>query len=314
MWSGNTPAGRAAIVTQQAYLHTTAKISSDDMNQIHPLWGFVADVNGKPTVVDDDYDPKGVGLMRGFFAGADRSVLIVLDLGRPMSWSTRVYQPDGRVTRDWHPLPVDGGAAVVRVPPGRDQRTIAVAAGPDYRQSSMIRMGNAWSADVHDVDTRLPWDAAYPVTGPDVTMSADSAQTLCKQLVEDGTIGNDPYAWGGGSPRWCAYGQTPDGRTVEVGDAQLDNDPSHVYFMLVGKGTVQRGQAGPVDPNAALPVIVKLPDAQGWVVARKGALLKYRTANGTWQGGRHNAALLPPAAARVWVDLGDHAVDVPLPG
>jgi hypothetical protein len=313
LWAGDTPAGRAAIVTQQAYLHPHADLSSDDANQLRELFGFVADVDGRPTVVDDDYAARGVPPMRGFFAGADRSVLIVLDSGTPMAWSLRTYQPDGTITRDWHQLTFTRGAAVAQVPPGADQRSLVVTREPGHAVDSMVLLGNASAREGRDTDRQLPWNAVYRLTGPDTPLPVDSLDAHCPLMRTGEALASDGYEWRGGGARWCAFGTTPDGRAVTVGDLQLDNDASYLYYTLGSGPTMRRGNAGPVDPTKPLPVLAKLPDGQGWIVARKGAVLSYRVGTGPLQGARRNAALLPPDATRVLVDTGaDPKVDVPL--
>jgi len=153
----------------------------------------------------------------------------------------------------------------------------------------------------------------YPLTGSDTPLPAGSMDGHCPGVRTGDGLGTDGYEWGGGGADWCAFGTTPDGRAVAVGDLQLDNDPSYVYYTLGAGTAIVRGNAGPVDPTKPLPVIVKLPDGQGWVVARKGAVLSYRVGTGPWQGPRRNAALLPANATWLLVDTGaDVKLLVPL--
>jgi hypothetical protein len=99
---------------------------------------------------------------------------------------------------------------------------------------------------------------------------------------------------------WTAYGVTADGSAVYAGEQQLDTDPAHVYAVLkpkTGKARIIHG--GVPDRTAVLPVRIKLPDGQGWVVAAKGATLSYRYGDqGGWLGARQNALVVPD---------GDHA-------
>ncbi|WP_162788463.1 hypothetical protein [Amycolatopsis albispora] len=55
-----------------------------------------------------------------------------------------------------------------------------------------------------------------------------------------------------------------------------------------------------MDPAAALPVRLRLPDGQGWVVAAKGARLDYRTGEAR-EGDFADAALIPDAATQVQI-------------
>ena len=80
-------------------------------------------------------------------------------------------------------------------------------------------------------------------------------------------------------------------------------DPSRAYVVLLprsGPATVIDG--GPVDRRSSLPVQVRLPDRQGWLVAAKGAQLAWRTGSGAWTPAGRNAALLPAAATEVQVN------------
>jgi hypothetical protein len=65
--------------------------------------------------------------------------------------------------------------------------------------------------------------------------------------------------------------------------------------------------------SEALPVRLRVPDGQGWVVAHYGAQLQYRaSADGAWQDAGSDAALLPDNAAQVQVTKNGNATVVNL--
>ncbi len=89
-------------------------------------------------------------------------------------------------------------------------------------------------------------------------------------------------------------------------------------LLFRADGTLDRVQRGPaVDFGSPLPVRVRLPDGQGWVVASSQYLgIAYRTSDpGDWQEAQtgSQAALLPDAAVQVRVGSGTGEVVVDLP-
>jgi hypothetical protein len=331
-WALRTPAGRVAVIEQKATLVVNGR------HRPSVAVGYLTDIAGSPRVVDAVWQPLDQppdqppgprsfpGGTGGMFAGADRSVLLVFDPGVPTGYSpARTYHPDGQITRDWHPLRFTGGVAVIRVPPRADQGAVAVAPQP-YAQSQPMELANVNAKpDPYQVgispdgdrarpDGRLRW-GVFDLDGPD-----------------QGTP--DPKKCGPGQPRWdprsmpfrdplgasgiragtwAACGTTPDGSYVTVSDAQLDGDPAFVWYALRSPaGVVRYRYVGPVDKSAPLPVKITLPDRQGYVIARDGALLRYRIGAGPWQGERHNAMLLPGQATAVQVTAGATSTIVPL--
>jgi hypothetical protein len=121
-WAGSTPAGRAAIVVQQAYLHHHEDIQLD-REGLYTLIGFVGPgADGKPKVVADSYPAPGVGLATGFVVGDGRKALIVLDTGQQVGWSKeRLYTADGHSGRQYTPLKFTDGASVVSLPDGAER-------------------------------------------------------------------------------------------------------------------------------------------------------------------------------------------------
>lgn len=329
LWAGTTPVGPAAVVAQSADLRPHAGIQLD-----HPgpalVWGFVsADPAGSARVVSDGYPVEGAPSTEAAFIGPHRNVILVLDRGHPVDMSfRRTYADDGHTGRDWQPVRFpDSGVAIVTVPVSTPPGAVVLRGGSAGR----IAVGNAYDPSAAPrseggTDPRLQWSgpsgdrpvwlvgsdptAAWQGTAPDAA-AAQLALTdgLAGRLAE---LERDPTLLALGESLWFAVGSTPDGSRLVVGDMTVDFDPSRVYAVL-------RSPTGRVDVAARwsdvdgpLPVAVPLPRGQGWVVARKGAQLSYRTATGSWQPAGPNAALLPAGATAVRVVHNGHSSEVQL--
>jgi hypothetical protein len=107
----------------------------------------------------------------------------------------------------------------------------------------------------------------------------------------------------------------PDGRIAILSEFLEDLNPSRIYAVLLeDDGSIAGAVPGNlVDPSAPLPVALRMPDGQGWVVANYGATLRYRVDGGTWQDAGQNAVLLPDNAIQVQVTRDGTSTDVTLP-
>ncbi|GIH17140.1 hypothetical protein [Rugosimonospora africana] len=326
-WALNTPAGRVAVIEQEL------TVSEDHVDHPGVAIGYLTDIVGRPHVVDALWEPLDQPLEQlpfpggtgGMLAGADRSVLVVFDPGGPVGYSVkRTYHPDGQITRDdWKPLHFTGGVAVVRVPPRADQGAIAVAPRP-YGQSQPLwlvntadnagiyQVGTVPSRDQNRPDGRLNWDTYHlngPNPGTNECLRLPSPVSYPTRSPFTDPLGASEISEG----PFTACGTTPDGSGVTIGDAVLPGDPAFLWYALRSPaGTIRYGYVGPFDASAPLPVKVTLPSGQGYVVARKGAVLSYRINNGPWQGARENAALVPAEATAVQVATNGSSTVVPL--
>jgi hypothetical protein len=327
-WAGTTPAGRAAVVLQQAYLHPHGDLSPEDANQMQTLVGLVAidPKDGALKLVTDQYRADGFPEPGYFLFGpGDRTVLVV-DRGRPLYFSSApVTSPGGKVARYWRPMSIVDGVAVAQLPPGavatdarvlvRDRRP-----APDDRSSDGLlylepasqyldvveknRRGEDYIFGATSGEHRLQWTQPDgPVLlGPSPYRPADWRATFRAGLEEYGMLDMGVRTEADGL--WCVLAGLPDGRTAMVSDLERDEHPSRLYAVLMSRtGKVQTVLAGGVvDRAAVLPVALRMPDAQGWVVASYGSHLRYRTSTGgAWLDGGDNAALLPDAATEVQV-------------
>ena len=330
-WAGSTPAGRAAVVLQQAFLHPSDGLSEADANKWQTLVGLVAldPGDGKLKLVGDQYRSDGNPAPGHFqFGPGDRTVLVV-DRGLPLYFSAAAQtQPDGTITRDWQQLTVTDGVAVTQVPEGAqaaDARVLVRAARPapnDRNYNGFLPLEPASGYLLGGVsptldDNHLPWPrlsggaTPTPGTGDDrvirvganPTVPGDVINSLGGWLEERGFI--DLGIWHSSPGLWSVAAGLPDGRTALVGEYQQESDPSRLYAVLVDPaGQVQTVQyGGQLDPTAPLPVAIRIAGAQGWVVAAPGSHLRYRTASdGQWIDGGAEAALLPDDAVQVQVN------------
>jgi hypothetical protein len=338
-----TPAGPAAIVVERATLTTPEPTlsgkrmdTSDSPRQVVAIGYVATGTDGALTVLDAE--PANLteplhGL--AFLVGADRSSLVVMSEGDPLGFSSgRVYPAAGPPTRTFSPIPLNDGVAVVAVPPGADRTALAVAVSPATSYKDGVDILNppppATRGKVVQVparDSRLQWDgqlwvlpddqaaeAAWGVpnlrqTTHGMTDAADKVVEAWRRAFDAERV--DPFADSSSETLWYAYGALPDGRAFVVGDGQLGNDPSYLYGAIVDHGTQSTIYGGRVDPTAPLPVKLRFPDGQGWLVAAKGATLAYLT--DTWHDAGSNAALLPAGATRVRVTpAGGQPTVVPL--
>jgi hypothetical protein len=266
-----------------------------------------------------------------FLAGTDRSWLVALSESGPLGLSThRIYQASGKITREFQPIRLNAGVAVVAVPAGADRHALVVAAMPVTRFQDNVQINNPPPyqgpreippSGAHQLlwsDPASLWDSALWVLPDDRSAAAAwgvSVSTLrasgngwasppgrvgdaWEKATMDATSGI-PTGEGTDEPAWYAYGALPDGRGFVVADAQIGNDPSYLYGAIWDHGKRTDLYGGKVDPTAVLPVKLRFPDGQGWLVAAKGATFQYLT--DTWHDAGSNAALVPAGATQVRV-------------
>jgi len=329
-WAGTTPAGAAAVVLQEAHLPSEAQRGERRVKSPQTLVGLVAidPKDGRLKLVGDQfqgYDAAPPGAFR--FGPGDRTVLVV-DVGEPLYYSDAARTaPDGTSVREWRRLPVVEGVAVVRAA-GADPADARVAAGdrapaPHADPGDLLRLvpaseylswgerrsqtggalrGGGFEYYVHEPHT-LPWKDAGVLrigTNPRVPRFPSEFE----QVLEDAKAIDVGLRYSG-SGGWVVAARLPDGRTAWVGELQQERDASRLFALVMrpdgSVGTVVPGDT--VRPEDAIPVRMRMPDGQGWVVAAYGAELSYRTApDGRWRAAGRDAALLPDGAVAVRVD------------
>ena len=323
-WAGNTPAGPAAIVMQQAYFHPHGDLSPSDFDRLATVSGLIAKdpADGKLKLVATHYDSakdRDAGVY--LFGPGDRTLLIV-DFGTPLYLASAPDQAaDGRITHTWQPLPITDGVAISQLPDATDPSAARILAQnnppaptdknyaaqvPTLRASEYLML----SQQKGDATIDLGQHLTLPVWRGD---DKDVTRTIGKPTHVDGPIGVfqesldkagmlDFSEGGIVNGQWSVTAGLPDGRTAIVSERVLEYQTSNTLFAVIldASGVAQRILPGPkVDPGT-LPLTFHLPDGQGWLAIDYGATLKYRTSpTAPWQAADRDAALLP-----------DNAVDV----
>jgi hypothetical protein len=315
-WAGTTKAGPAAVVVQEGarrgHVGIVGLVATDAVSRSFRLLGEYPEADGLPWV---------------FAFGPDDRTLLALDPGLPLYVSmAAVSGPDGTVTRSWRPMDLADGVALTEVPAGGDATDVRVMArqvrpGARERDSTghywvqktsqyveeadAVRAGvdTATVTTVPDIDGLLPWnnrDVNGPVRIGRSTQVNDDGGLFSRAVGESRFL--DPLISIHGAGWWEVIAGLPDGRTALLSEIYQESDPGLVFAVLLdATGAVDAViPGGPADRDAPVPVRVRLPDAQGWLVAAYGSSLAYRTpGGGAWVEAGRDAALLPDTATEV---------------
>lgn len=308
LWAGTTPAGPAALVGQAADLreHENVQLIREGPAL---LWGFVGSGrDGRPVVPADAYPVPGSQDVEAAYVDPDRTVVVVAQRGSvgEVSWRT-TYTDDGGGSRSWQPVRFSAGVAVLTRPAGAGPTAVRLRIDGDRAEVGNASTPPPPDGTQRDPDLRLQWmvDAVRPVfpVGADPAAAWSDGRLPAEVGAEEALVAATDRTlapvlkdnWTDGYSLWFAAGTTADGRRLVVGERALDGDPSRVYAVLTGPGPARVVSAA-VHADRAVPVVLRLPDGQGWLVAAKG-----RTFG--WTGGTaRDAALLPAAATTVQVD------------
>jgi len=314
-WAGTTQEGPAAVVMQEAKITDT------------PGWrtliGLVATdpADGKTKVVGSPMALRD--LADAFQFGPNDRTLLVVTRDTPVFVSVGVsWSPDGLVVRQWERLTVTDGVGVltrhggtgpneVRLVTSAGSPTVTKAAGELYPVVASAYVASGGRTDRPTTSSPstglLPWEG----TGnrrlqmeigapPEPPLPADVVPSVVSALKSGGVL---DVGTASTIANWSVVGGLPDGRSVVVVEFKEEARPSRIAVVLYGAdGKVERTSSKPTDLTSALPVMIRMPDGQGWVVAAWRATLKYRTeVGGAWQTVSDNAALLPDDAVQVEV-------------
>ncbi|MEV5693833.1 hypothetical protein [Micromonospora globbae] len=324
-WAGNTPAGPAAAVVQRTKVPSKSARGGPGSGQIGGDTGvlikFIGTApSGRPEAVGTDYfghhNYKGNSL--AFLVGRDRSVLVVLDVGAALDFSTRRTYTTTTISRiDWAPLRFADGAAVLTVSPQRGRYSVAVR---EHNSGDYVGVGNLTDPAEQPGDRGLDWStppndkspvaqpARFPVNGADPSLAdcwheCAGADTYRKLLGSGAPPGLEPQANLAVAQDWIAYGKTPSGSLFIACDLRVGSDPTRSMIVIEGKSGQPTTLYGPpVERSSPLPVLIELPDQEGWLVARKNARLEYRVGAHDWVDAGKNASLLSAEATAVRVD------------
>jgi hypothetical protein len=323
VWAGNTPAGRAAVIVQQANIHQDywVRASQAGMRMAEGLVAIdVADGKLKLVATRSPHDEREP-VSYYMFGPEDRTMLIV-DEGKPLYYSTNANAAEmtsGSFRPEWRRVQARDGAALVSItsPGPRQVQHILAFHGDhppevvDFNTKSIARINPASAYlqfRLSDPKYRIPipnffqwkdkWTFGTPVSG---------LNTNGLVFTVDDRIHS----------QWQITVWLP-GRVLLVKETQIDQEKSQFdskgSVLTVGIGTIVQNDldvdlvdVARMDHDAVLPVKYHVPDGGGWVVAQKGQSLSYRTTpDGQWQDAGKGAALLPDNA--VEVKVGDKVV------
>lgn len=310
-WAGTTPAGPAAVVAQ-------AGAGGDE----GLMSGLVATdpVSKRFLLVGEESAAHGVSWVYAF--GPEDRTLLAVDTGVPLFVSMApVAGDDGKLTRDWRRMSTGDGVALAEVPVRGDPDNVRVLArqalpAPDERDATGLRPVRRASDYVQRLEAKndgrtvtvvpgsgLPWEdrsADGPTRAGRPTQVSDGAGILLQAAGEAGYL--DPLPGISGAGRWEVVAGLPDGRTALLSEVYQDPGPAFVFAVVLdATGAVDAViPGGSADRDAPVPVRVRLPDGQGWIVAAYGSALSYRTSGGgAWVEAGSDAALLPDTATEV---------------
>ncbi|MER7334875.1 MULTISPECIES: hypothetical protein [unclassified Micromonospora] len=311
VWAGSTPAGPAAYVVQRAI--SKSVVWEPPGERVIGLAAFVEPTADGPQVmrVESLSEAGTDGNSQAVLLGPSRDVLVLLDFGDPVEFSpTLRYAADGRIERTFQRVTFRDGAAVLSVPSQHGKVTVALSRPPVSLRNA-VHISNASqilfpdgqsSPQPRQLTHTLP--GAQRAWGPEparqAALAAHDTDPLAAYIDAGGTHRE------GDAPRLTVYGATPDGRRLLLQTIQYDDDPARVIALLTrGNAPFQAAASGFADWQAPLPVRLRLPDAQGVLVAAEGATLSYRVGAGRWQDAGRDAALLPADATDVRVTAAD---------
>lgn len=314
-WAGTTAAGPAAVVMQQAYLHPHDNLPETAADTRQTLVGLVAEVDGRLTLVSDQFQWRQNDPVPGYFqfGAGDRTVLVV-DPGQPLF---QMEQGDR-----WERMPIENGVAIKQYPADKPPLP-AVVVGTDPDADSAVQLkflpaseylgaaaaggGTGPLTDLGGIG--LNWPAEVLRIGLPGGAEFDESQTFYDAVsTKVGTV--NPINGTNSDWYWYLRANLADGRVAVLGDIKWNpGTPARIYAVLVsadGSKDVLDGDV--VNRHSPLPVKMRMPDGQGWVVANHGHQLSYRT-DGDWVAAGKDAALLPDDATQVKV--ADKVVDLP---
>jgi hypothetical protein len=261
-----------------------------------------------------------------FYFGENDRVLLVVDRQQAV-WECHTalgLNPGEEPTEEqlrsqWNRVPMVAGVGIATFdysPP------VFLVSGPDPLLDSKVDLRYLLASDYLDAarvggtgplepsGTKiLGWDETWTIGRPS-GFEFDLQEMRFKGLWGEGKeITAVPLGKQGGLDNWTISTGLDDGRVALVTAVKHDDEPWRTTVILVNPDlTVSRIDGPVINRNVPLPIAVRLPDSQGWVVAAKGHPLSYRT-DGDWRSVGNDAALLPDDATQVKV--GDTVVDLP---
>lgn len=311
-WAGTTPAGRAAVVMQAASTQPKEGQETPEVREV--LQGLVAidPATGTEKLVAV-YPPVGRDIAYRF--GPQGTTVLAIEQNRPQYLSPDVvYGANDHAERTWQPMTPRDGVVIGQVPAGTGAMGPLIVLGDPAQATSeddaflISAKGvvDEWAAKQRN---GLPWGEPggsshmmWAGTQPDGWQDMGKLhQRLIKKLHASPLV--DPLRGRTDDPStWYLSVGLANGATASIGEFQAPYDARARIYVAISGPAESVSYVGPTDSAKPLPVLVKMPDQQGWAAAAKGATLSYRTTvDGTWQGERADALLAPVGTVQIQV-------------
>jgi hypothetical protein len=321
-WAGDTPAGPAAVVVQQAYLHPHEQLPSGARDTLQTLVGLAATdpKDGEFKLVSDQFQARPGDALPGYFLfGEKDTVLLVIDGGQAV-WQS----PGGE---RWDRVPISDGVGVAEFEPttiprflvsGTDPRLDSAVDMPLHLASDYVAAAKAGgTGPLRPADEPvLGWGENWTL-GSDVGGEFDAHELFVRAYSAEGDVSVDDAGQtvvrhqDGSTIRidnWTIRTGFSNGKVQVLGAVKHDDEPWALYAIYVNAGQPEVMTGGQViNHSAPLPVVQPVSAEDGWVVAAKDRPLSYRT-DGEWQPAGTSAALVPWNTTQVKV--GDTVVDI----
>jgi hypothetical protein len=319
-WAGTTPAGPAVVVLQRVRV----RVEATGQERWRTAAGLVATdpADGQRKVVysTNPSAPHGDDETDAFQFGPGDRTFLVAGSSTPVHRSTSAsWDEQSRVTRTWERFDLQDGVGVWVLPSDADPaqvRLVATNTKPDTRQresqvsvepaSRYLATGGKTDTPA-DVPDGLRWGTDLRVGEPITTPPRFS---LVDALRSAGALDLGRQRPGS----WSITAGLGNDRTVLVGENRDSSHPVGLYAVVVGQGdVVERIVRAEIYSSSALPVNIRLPGYDGWIVAAQGATLTYLMPPGFPPGlTTADAALVPSNATAVEVTRPGHAPEVVL--
>ncbi|MGO1051805.1 ubiquinol-cytochrome c reductase iron-sulfur subunit N-terminal domain-containing protein [Crossiella sp. CA198] len=308
-WAGETAAGPAVVLLQ--------RVGRSSGESTMPALVGRAPGETALRLLAVDLPAEAGALAGAFLFGQEDRTLLTLTQPGEVRWSPGLrVAVDGKVTRDFQRLDFVDGVALAQVPPEIHPATSVITTVGQAAQVTPLRprLASAYPREL----ARLTGSAdrendADPGTGTGIRQDG----VLARRLIAAPTIrppdeirvagaealGSQGYLDPFRSKRtrfWDLLAGLPDSRSVYLTEVS-EGGPTRLYSVLLNARaqTEQVIYGGPGEPSA-LPVRVRLPGEDGWVVAGQDVRLSWRTGpSAAWQEAGQDAALLPATATEV---------------
>jgi hypothetical protein len=326
-WAGATPAGRAAVVVQQAYLHPHEQLPAGAADTLQTLVGLVATdpKDGEFKLVADQFRLEPTDQLPGAFRfGEDNNVLLVVDRPEEIWAGNHTMEVieshenglnnaavNSNIT--WYRVPIVDGVGIVAEQPDTD--LVGPATGPDPKLEPepriQVQFASTYLAAVEQGGTGPLQPTGFNqlgyrerrTIGTDIGFELDSyyrfVQAKQTGLLPEWDIVDD----------WFIDAGIDQGRAVVVSAVMYPGALWQIVALEVdANGPVAVLSSTTANRNLPVPVMVELPRGQGWLVASENRSLSYRT-DGDWISAGDGAAVVPEDATQV--KAGDSVVDLP---